>query len=161
MTSKYEFQSTLHRTSRDMHRHMARAYMSESGLNDVETVRGFFETFNCNSMMRKSTCARSNPAPPLLGLLVWSLSIRRSAASTRSRARSKSAMVYCRGSGRARFPRGPFDALLMRMAALSLFAVPIGLFRFSERTAPNQTYSAQFREPSRGNLGGNLGSVWS
>ena len=112
---------------------------------------------NCNSMMRNSTCARSNPAPPLLGLLVWSLSIRRSAASTRSRARSKSAMVYCRGSGRVRFPRGPFDALLMRMAALSLFAVPIGLFRFSERTAPNQTYSAQFREPSRGNLGG----VWS
>jgi hypothetical protein len=55
---------------------------------------------NCNSMMRNSTCARSNPAPPLLGLLVWSLSIRRSAASTRSRARSKSAMVYCRGSGR-------------------------------------------------------------
>jgi hypothetical protein len=45
MTSKYEFQSTLHRTSRDMHRYMARAYVSESGLNDVETVRGFFETF--------------------------------------------------------------------------------------------------------------------
>jgi hypothetical protein len=45
MTSKYEFQSTLHRTSSDMHRHMAMAYMSESGLNDAESVRGFFETF--------------------------------------------------------------------------------------------------------------------
>ena len=112
---------------------------------------------NCDSMMCTSSCARFNPARPLSGLLVCSLSIRRSAASTRSRARSKSATVYCRGPGRVRFPRGPFDALLMRMAALSLFAVPIGLFRFSERTAPNQTYSAQFREPSRGNLGG----VWS
>jgi hypothetical protein len=25
---------------------------------------------NCNSMMRNSTCARSNPAPPLLGCVV-------------------------------------------------------------------------------------------
>jgi hypothetical protein len=45
MTSKYEFQSTLHRTSRDMHRHMATAYMSACGLNDAESVRDFFETF--------------------------------------------------------------------------------------------------------------------
>jgi len=45
MTSKYEFQSTLHHISRDMHRHMAIAYMSESGLNDAEAVRGFFATF--------------------------------------------------------------------------------------------------------------------
>ena len=45
MTSKYEFQSTLHHISRDMHRHMAIAYMSGSALNDVEIVRGFFETF--------------------------------------------------------------------------------------------------------------------
>jgi hypothetical protein len=44
-------------------------------------------------MMCSSNCARSNPARPLFGLLVWSLSIRRSAAATRSRARSKSATV--------------------------------------------------------------------
>src|SRR5262249_18813200 len=48
-------------------------------------------------MTCSSSCARSNPARPLSGLLVWSWSIRRSAASTRSRARSKSATVYCRG----------------------------------------------------------------
>ena len=35
---------------------------------------------SCDSMMCSSSCARSNPARPLLGLLVWSLSIRRSAA---------------------------------------------------------------------------------
>ena len=51
-----------------------------------------------NSMTDSSSCARSNPARPLLGLLLRSLSIRRSAAATRSRARSRSAMVYCRGS---------------------------------------------------------------
>jgi hypothetical protein len=45
MTGKYEFQSTLHRTSRDMHRRMATAYMSVGGLNDAEAVRGFFGTF--------------------------------------------------------------------------------------------------------------------
>jgi hypothetical protein len=45
VTSKYQFQSAPHRTSRDMHRHMAKAYMSACGLNDTETVRGFFETF--------------------------------------------------------------------------------------------------------------------
>jgi hypothetical protein len=91
---------------------------------------------NCNSMMCNWPRARSNPARPPLGLLVWSLSIRRSAASTRSRARSKSAMVYCRGSGRVRFLRGPFDALLVRMAAGSRFAIAIEVFRFYERTAP-------------------------
>jgi hypothetical protein len=45
---------------------------------------------SCDSMMCSSNCARSNPARALLTLLVWSLSIRRSAASTRSRAPSKS-----------------------------------------------------------------------
>src|SRR5262249_54736160 len=39
-------------------------------------------------------------------MFVRSLSIRRSAAATRSRARSQSAMVYCRGFGRMRFLRG-------------------------------------------------------
>jgi hypothetical protein len=63
--------------------------------------------------------ARSNPACPLLGLLLRSLSNRRSAAATRSRARSGSATVYSRGSGRVRLLRGPFAALLARMAALS------------------------------------------
>jgi hypothetical protein len=61
------------------------------------------------SMTDSSSCARSNPARPLLGLLVRSLSIRR------SRARSRSATVYCRGSGRVRFLRGRFAALLPRM----------------------------------------------
>jgi hypothetical protein len=86
-------------------------------------------------MMCSSSCARSNPARPLLGLLVWSLSIRRSAAATRFRARSRSATVYCRGPGRVRFPRDPFDALLARMAAVSFFAAAIWSLRFSERTA--------------------------
>ena len=72
-----------------------------------------------------SSCARSNPARPLLGLLLRSLSIRRSAAATRSRARSRSATVYCRGSGRVRFLRGPFAALLARMVAFNCFPVAI------------------------------------
>jgi len=75
-------------------------------------------------------------AGPRLGLFVRSLSIRRSAAATRSRARSKSAMVYCRGFGRVRFLRGPFAALLARMAALSCFQVAIGPLRFSRRIPP-------------------------
>jgi hypothetical protein len=70
-----------------------------------------------------SCCARSSPARALLGLLVWSLSIRRSAASTRSRARSKSVTVYCRDCGGVRFPRGPFDALFAGMADLGCFTV--------------------------------------
>jgi len=69
-------------------------------------------------MTDSSRCALFNPARPLL--LMGSLSIRRSAAATRSRARSKSATVYCGGSGRVRFLRGRFAALLPRM---SWFAV--------------------------------------
>jgi hypothetical protein len=71
-----------------------------------------------------------------LGWFVRSLSIRRSAAATRSRARSKSAMVYCRGFGRVRFLRGPFATLLARMAALSCFPVAIGPLRFFRRIPP-------------------------
>src|SRR5262249_39140701 len=100
---------------------------------------------NCDSMMCSSSCARSNPARPLLGLLLWSLSIRRSAAATRSRARSKSATVYCRGPGRVRFPRCPFDALRATMAALSCFAGAIWPLRFSKRTASIKTYSVRLR----------------
>ena len=85
-----------------------------------------------NSMTCSLSCARSKPA---LELFVRSLSIRRSAASTRSRARFRSASVYCLGSGRVRFLR-PFDALLARKAALSRFAVAIGPLRFSERIPP-------------------------
>jgi hypothetical protein len=76
---------------------------------------------SCDSMLFSSSCARSNPARPRLGLLVWSLSIRRSAASTRSRARCRSATVYCRGCCRVRFPRGPFGALFAGMADLCCF----------------------------------------
>src|SRR5262249_40210564 len=86
---------------------------------------------SCDSMTCSSSCARSNPARPLLGLLLWSLSIRRSAAATRSRARSKSATVYCRGPGRVRFPRRPFDALRATRAALSCFAGAIWPLRRS------------------------------
>src|SRR5262252_10653464 len=74
-------------------------------------------------MTDSSSCARSSPPRPWLGLFVRSLSIRRSAAATRSRARSQSAMVYCRGFDRVRFLRGAFAALLARMAALSCFAM--------------------------------------
>ena len=90
---------------------------------------------SCDSMTDSSSCARSSPARPRLGLFVRSLSIRRSAAATRSRARSKSAMVYCRGFGRVRFLRGPF-ALLARMAALSRFPVAVGPLRFSRPIPP-------------------------
>jgi hypothetical protein len=68
-------------------------------------------------MSDSSSYARS--ACPLLGLLLQSFSIRRSIAATRSRARSRSATVYCRGSDRVRFLRGPCAALLERMAVLS------------------------------------------
>jgi len=80
---------------------------------------------SCDSMLCRSSCARSSPARPLLGLLVWSLSSRRSAASTRSRARCRSATVYCRGCCRVRFPRGPFDGLFAGMADLGCFIVAI------------------------------------
>ena len=100
---------------------------------------------SCDSMMCSSSCARSSPARPRLGLFVRSLSIRRSAASTRSRARSRSATVYCRGSGRVRFLRGPFDALRSTMAALSCFAVLIGPLRFPGRIPPFKYIRRNFR----------------
>jgi hypothetical protein len=101
-------------------------------------------------MTFSSSCARSNPARPLLGLLVWSWAIRRFAASARSCAGSKSATVYCRGSGRVRFLRGPFDALLARMAVLSCFAVAIGPLRFSERTVAIKHVQRSFARPAPG-----------
>jgi hypothetical protein len=50
---------------------------------------------------------------------------RRCAAATRSRARSKSATVYCRDSGRVRFLRGPFAALRHRATPKSQRIPPI------------------------------------
>jgi hypothetical protein len=100
--------------------------------------------------------ARSNPVRSLLGLLLRSLSIRRSAAATRSRARSRSATVYCRGSGRVRFLRGPFAALLARMAALSCFPVAIVHSDYPSGSRQLNIFGA-LREPSRANLGG----AWS
>ena len=85
---------------------------------------------SCDSMMWSASCARFKPGRPLLEWPVYSLAIRRSAARTRSRARSKSVMLYCRGSGRVRFPRGPFAGLLARTTALSCFAVATGLLHF-------------------------------
>ena len=87
---------------------------------------------NCDSMMCSANCARSNPARPQLGLFVRSFSIRRSAAATRSRARSRSAMVYRRGSDGVRFRRGPGDALLAGIGAFSCFAVAIWPLQSSE-----------------------------
>jgi hypothetical protein len=60
--------------------------------------------------------------------------------------------MYCRGPGRVRFPRRPFDALLASMAALSCFAANWPL-RFSKQTASIKTYLVRPRERSRGNLG--------
>ena len=57
-----------------------------------------------DSMVYKLSCARSRPARALSGLLVWSLPTRRCAASTRSRARSRSTKVYWRGFGRVFLP---------------------------------------------------------
>ena len=74
-----------------------------------------------------SSCARFNPASPLVELLMGSLSIRRFAAATRSRGRTKSVTVHCRGSGRVRFLRGRFAALLARMSWLPGRHVPLRL----------------------------------
>jgi len=93
---------------------------------------------SCDSITDNSSCARFKPARPLSGLWLRSLSIRRSAAATRSLARSKSATVYCRGSGRVRFFLGPFVTLLAGMAALSRFPlviVPPQLFRWIDQAS--------------------------
>jgi len=96
-------------------------------------------------MTCSSSCARSNPARPLLGLLVWLLAfgvppplpglVR---APNRQRC-TAGAPAACA------FRRGPFDVLLATMAALSCFAVAIGPLRFSERPSQS-TYSAQLCE---------------
>jgi hypothetical protein len=86
---------------------------------------------SCDSITDNSSCARFKPARALSELRLRSLSIRRSAAATRSRARSKSATVYCGGSRRVRFFLGPFVTLLARTAALSRVPVAIVPFRFS------------------------------
>ena len=80
---------------------------------------------SCDSITDSSSSARFNPARPRLGLPLQSFSMRRSAAATRSRARCKSMTVYCRGSGRVRFFRGPLVVLGTSMAALSCFPVAI------------------------------------
>jgi hypothetical protein len=74
---------------------------------------------SCDSMTDNSGCALFKPARPLSGLWLRSLSIRLSAAATRSRARSKSAIVYRRGSGRARIFLGPFSSFLASITALT------------------------------------------
>ena len=78
-------------------------------------------------MTDSSSCALFNPARPLLELLMGSLSIWRFAAATRSRARFKSATVYCRGSGRVRFLRGRFAALFAEDELLPSRHVPLRL----------------------------------
>jgi hypothetical protein len=78
---------------------------------------------SCDSMACSSSRARFSPASPLLGLFVRSLSTRRSAASTRSCARSRSARVYWRGSGRMRFFRRDGRAPYPRRIASRLTSV--------------------------------------
>jgi hypothetical protein len=88
---------------------------------------------SCDSITDNSSCARFKPARALSELRLRSLSIQRSAAATRSRARSKSATVYCGGSRRVRFFLGPFVTLLVRTAALSRVPVAIVPFRLFRR----------------------------
>jgi hypothetical protein len=108
---------------------------------------------SCNSTTDSSRCARFNPARPLLGWLVQSLSIRRSAAATRSRARSKSATVYCRGSSRLRFLRGPFAAFLAGITATSSFPVAIvPLCGYSAASAAMPCVSFGFRTQASSQL---------
>src|SRR2546421_8035739 len=94
-------------------------------------------TRSCDSMSDNSSRARSSPALPLLGLFEWSLSTRRSAASTRSRARSRSIKVYWRGSGRVRFFRG--DARAPNGRRMPFRLTPVDFFvTISARTEINR-----------------------
>ena len=86
-------------------------------------------TFSCNSISCNSSRARSRPARPLLGLLERSFSMRRSAASTRSRARSRSNRVYRRGSDSIRFFRD--DARSPNGRRMSLRPTPVDFFAIS------------------------------
>jgi hypothetical protein len=61
--------------------------------------------------------------------------------------------VYFRASGRERFLRGPFAALLTRMAALSCFLVAIVPLDYPSGSSQLNIFGA-LREPSRANLGG-------
>ena len=97
-----------------------------SGELDRAVIQEGRASGSCNSTTDSSSCARSNPARPLFGVLLRSLS--NSALRRRypvSRARSKSATVYCRGSGRVRFLRGPFAALRHRATPKSQRIPPI------------------------------------
>jgi hypothetical protein len=96
---------------------------------------------SCASTIDNSRCARTSPERPRLGMFEHSLSLRRSAAATRSRARCRSARLYCRGFGRVCFLRVPFASLLARTAALCRFRVGNGPLRFSQHDARPQTES--------------------
>ena len=96
-------------------------------------------------MSDSASYARSNPACPLLGLLLRSLSI-----STLRRRYPISCALQV-GNGvlprlrLVRFLRGPCAALLSRMVALSCFQFQIKRI---------QQLTARLREPSCANLGG-------
>jgi hypothetical protein len=102
------------------------------------------------SMAYRSSCARSSPARPLLGLLVRSLSTRRCAASTRSRARSRSTRVSWRGSGRVRFLRG--DGRAPNARWISPRSTPVNFFVTtpSLRTPGLRSNAAEFVRPASG-----------
>jgi hypothetical protein len=114
---------------------------------------------NYDSITCSSNCARFNPARALLGLPVWSWSIRRSAAAIRSRARSRSATEYWRGSARVRFPRGPLDALLASDGRIEWLCGRHSTTPIFRAGCANQTYLAQPLGPSpcNGGLWGHLG----
>ena len=96
-------------------------------------------TRSCDSTSDNSSCARSSPALPLLGLFERSLSTRRSAASTRSRARSKSTKVYWRGLGGVRFFRG--DARGRRPFRLT----PVDFFIMSPHAPRSRRRVAEYK----------------
>ena len=114
---------------------------------------------NCDSITCSSNCARFNPARALLGLPVWSWSIRRSAAAIRSRTRSRSATVYWRGFARVRFPRGPLDALLASNGRIEWLCGRHSTTPIFRAGCANQTYLAQPLGPSpcNGGLWGHVG----
>ena len=89
----------------------------------------------CDSITDSSSCARSTPRAPgwdCFCVVVDSALRRRYPVSCALQVGNG---VLPRGSGRVRFLRGPFAALLARMAALSCFPVAIVPLRLSRRIA--------------------------
>jgi len=104
---------------------------------------------SCDSISDNSSRARSRPALPVLGLFERSLSTRRSAASTRSRARSRSTRVYWRSFGRVRFFRGDTRApnarrMAFRLTPVEFFVMSLSLHapRSRQRVAQHKHFAS-------------------